>query len=75
MIVGSATLTISHATVVLALQEYFDKRSADGYHFCIEKVKANSTYDNPEFTVNIKMPESEMAKIAEEKSLTVVPKI
>jgi hypothetical protein len=58
MIKGSATLTISQETMIQAIQEWIDRRTATGMAPTVEKVAAKSGggYGSAEFDVSLKEP-------------------
>lgn len=56
MIIGNGTLTVAESVLITALQEYFNKRSAEGFAPKITGVKASSnnrgiTYGTSEFDI------------------------
>lgn len=65
MILGSAKMEISEETVVLALQEYFDKRAAAGFSPVVKSVTGASgnSYGTKAFTVDISAPEPTAEKV------------
>ena len=66
MILGTAKMEISEATVVLALQEYFDKRAATGFSPVVKAVASASSngYGGKTFTVEVSEPEPTAEKVA-----------
>ena len=54
MLNGANTITINTATLIAAVQHYFDKLVfADGKSPAVKSISATSTYDGAEFIVKV----------------------
>ncbi len=62
MFKGNTKLELNEETIIVALQEYFDKRVADGCSPVVKGVKASSDgYGGATFAVDLAEPESKGA--------------
>jgi hypothetical protein len=57
MFIGTSKLELNEATMIVAVQEYLDKRAKDGFSPLVKSVKAGAgNYNNCGFSVELSEP-------------------